>query len=593
MSKRLLIQTALLSLALAANASAQLVIGDFEDGSQDGFFSWTPANASITTGPVGATLNSSALKYTVNTGTGYHQGLAVRLQEIGVVNDFLNNSFFTTDVTYRAEDFAGAGTYDVLSLVINAPGLGFVDIGAPTIDTGNPGFPGGWDGTNFPGTTTRTMTWDYSSRLSSITPNPSYLELIFIMSSNYTSTVHYFDNVRISGSDQPNWKLNGSGDWNTAGNWANIAVPNAVDAVANLTNVITSNQTIYTNTPVTVGTLNINSPNTYVLAGAGSLTMDVSTGSANIKVDAGSQKINLPLTLNDNTTATIAAGATLTIADPLTLANGSTLTAAGTGTLSIISTVTNAPGRLLVNGPTVNAGMDLNAGTTLQVQAGTVNLNATQHLAAVTASGGTISLASGSKLIRTGSVALTGSAALNLRDGRMIVDYTGSSPRTAVQALVTSGYAGGAWTGNGIRSSNAASNSRLGVGVIEAGSRTSFAGESVDSTTLLVAVSLRGDTNLDFTVNFDDLLSLAQAYGGSGTWANGDSDYNGSVVFDDLLVMAQNYGSSFATDGSILTDSALSARFESDWQLALSIVPEPASATLLALGLLAARRRGR
>jgi hypothetical protein len=322
--------------------------------------------------------------------------------------------------------------------------------------------------------------------------------------------------------------------------------------------------------------------------------MDVSTGSAAINVQqAGTQKINLPLILNDSTTATIAAEATLTIADPLTLANNSVLTAAGAGTLEIISTVTNGPGTLRVSGATVNAAMDLNTGTTLQVDSGALNLNATQHVAAISATGGTIALASGSKLIRTGSVALSGAAALDLDDGRMIVDYAGSSPRSAIQSLVAGGYAGGAWTGSGIRSGEAAGNSRLGIGVIEAGSATSFAGETVDSTTVLVGLSLKGDTNLDFTVNFDDLLSLAQAYGGAGTWGDGDTDYSGTVVFDDLLALAQNYGSSLLSGGGIVTDAALAASFHSDWSLALSMVPEPASASLLALGLVAGRRRVR
>ena len=51
--------------------------------------------------------------------------------------------------------------------------------------------------------------------------------------------------------------------------------------------------------------------------------------------------------------------------------------------------------------------------------------------------------------------------------------------------------------------------SLIGSGVASVVAATSFAGEAVDGTTLLVATTLKGDTNLNFTVNFDDLLTLA------------------------------------------------------------------------------------
>lgn len=58
--------------------------------------------------------------------------------------------------------------------------------------------------------------------------------------------------------------------------------------------------------------------------------------------------------------------------------------------------------------------------------------------------------------------------------------------------------------------------------------------------------TLAGDVNRDRTVNFDDLLTVAQSYGQSGkVFTQGNVDYSadGVVGFDDLLILAQNYGS--------------------------------------------------
>lgn len=86
-----------------------------------------------------------------------------------------------------------------------------------------------------------------------------------------------------------------------------------------------------------------------------------------------------------------------------------------------------------------------------------------------------------------------------------------------------------------------------------------------------------GDANVDGSVNFDDLLSLAQHYGKGGevTWLQGDFDRTNSVDFSDLLLLAQNYSS---------------ASFEADWALAQSIAPEPTAALLPAI-LAGGRRR--
>jgi hypothetical protein len=137
----------------------------------------------------------------------------------------------------------------------------------------------------------------------------------------------------------PEWNVDSAGDWNNSTNWADRTVPNGVDQVATLGAVSTSAHTVFTDTPITLGTLNFNNANKYALVGAGSLTMQVSSGSAAINIDQGTQEINLPLTLASNTVATIQSGATLIIGDPMTLNSNITLNVTGGGTMDIESLV--------------------------------------------------------------------------------------------------------------------------------------------------------------------------------------------------------------------------------------------------------------
>jgi hypothetical protein len=104
-----------------------------------------------------------------------------------------------------------------------------------------------------------------------------------------------------------------------------------------------------------------------------------------------------------------------------------------------------------------------------------------------------------------------------------------------------------------------------------------------------VSAALGGDANLDGTVNFNDLVALAQHYSQSTgqTWSTGDFNGSGGVDFNDLVVLAQNYNQS--TSGPI----TLPANFVADWALAQSLVPEPTSMLVLALaahGLMQRRR---
>ena len=98
-----------------------------------------------------------------------------------------------------------------------------------------------------------------------------------------------------------------------------------------------------------------------------------------------------------------------------------------------------------------------------------------------------------------------------------------------------------------------------------------------------------GDANFDGMVNFDDLIILAQHYNqtnASKAINVGDFNLDGSVNFDDLIVLAQNYNKT-GTDAIVSAD----ASFASDWALAQSLVPEPATLAAIAWVPLMHRRR--
>ena len=210
----------------------------------------------------------------------------------------------------------------------------------------------------------------------------------------------YFDDLlltQVVGPTESNWVASGSGGWLSASNWQNGLVPNAVGAVANFGESITSNATVtIAGAGATAGRVNFsNAEESYTVDGPGTLTLDASSGNAALNVALGTHAINAPLVLNDSTDVSIAGSGGLTLGGALTLNNGAHLRTNAGGALTINSaTITGSAGAAIVSlGGPITANTNLGSGVDVISSGGAIDLRATQRVRSVSATAnGTIRL---------------------------------------------------------------------------------------------------------------------------------------------------------------------------------------------------------
>jgi hypothetical protein len=183
-----------------------------------------------------------------------------------------------------------------------------------------------------------------------------------------------------------------------------------------------------------------------------------------------------------------------------------------------------------------------------------VTLPGVQQLAALTVSGTAIAslrpVAQGGATLVIRSLDVVGSSArLDIADDDVIVDYSSLSPVGTWNGTAYDGVSG--WIASGAVMSSNITSSLNAVGVAEAyqalgntGTQTALlAGQTIDSSAVLVKYTYAGDATLDGKINVDDYgrIDFFSALGGSG-WYNGDFNLDGKVNVDDYGIIDFNVG---------------------------------------------------
>src|SRR5207248_6230439 len=121
------------------------------------------------------------------------------------------------------------------------------------------------------------------------------------------------------------------------------------------------------------------------------------------------------------------------------------------------------------------------------------------------------------------------SGRIDLTRDSLRVDRTATPPALVRSYLIT-GYAAGAWTGNALTSSSAASDSSKSTALGYADGVDGVV-TGLDSAHVLIKYTKYGDANLDGKVGLPDFGRLRASFGKltGAAWDQGDFNYDGKV----------------------------------------------------------------
>jgi hypothetical protein len=407
---------------------------------------------------------------------------------------------------------------------------------------------------------------------------------IIMVADNSGGTSNTFYTLRASGVNVPAsvWNTNANGSWSAGGNWIGSGAPCGIMSLATFGSAINGAKTITVDAPQIVSNITFDNANKYTVSGANGITLDSASPAATVNVNNGSHAITAPVTFKKNTTITVTnSNSTLTMSGILPAPSGVTLSKQGAGVLEV--------NNIRADG--------------LNITGGTVRVLANNT-------------PTGTSVLK--SLSITG-ANFDINDTSIILDYgTGAAPLTSVRQYLINGRNAAPgnpapWNGlGGITSSYAHTNgngSNLAIGyadnaqlamVSASGSYSSFGGQVVSSTSILIRMTYGADANLDGTVDGSDVSIVGTHFNkpGSGQWYFGDFDYSGLCDGADVSVL----GTTFGKSSPVLSPAQLSAQFGSEFAAAFdaglqlsqsdSAVPEPVTVAGAAL-LLFGRRRSK
>jgi autotransporter-associated beta strand protein len=161
------------------------------------------------------------------------------------------------------------------------------------------------------------------------------------------------------------WRLDQSSSASVSANWT-AGLPNGAGHAAVFGNVITTERTVTIDAPATYGIMYFDSPHNYTIAGAGAITLQAAgLGVATVLVGqsgAGAgHTVSAPITLASPLEVIVASGAAITFAGPMTGPSAAGITKTGTGTLVLsgnntyAGTTTVSAGTLLAENTTGSA----------------------------------------------------------------------------------------------------------------------------------------------------------------------------------------------------------------------------------------------
>jgi hypothetical protein len=269
----------------------------------------------------------------------------------------------------------------------------------------------------------------------------------------------------------------------------------------------------------------------------------------------------LPVWVAPNSNATFDKGSeTLTINGPTTIINDPAIT--GDQTVAIVDN----------SGATVN--FNVPSGTAIQIGSLTLSGSSTASLA---------NSQNSLLILGTNSLNITGST-LDLASNYLDV---ASGSVAGISAYVSSGYAGGSWTGPGIISSTAKTNSTflttLGTVLNNTGTSakvfTTIDGQSLALTDVVVKYTYYGDATDDGKVDGSDYSRIDNGFLNHLTgWFNGDFNYDGVINGSDYTLI----DNAFNRQGPLLATPAIAIASPAATIAGPTAIPNAAPAALIA-----------